>query len=76
MYSYICCRCLNCTAQIVLEDRAGSDAIIHRPPRPRAGREACPYCRTVFVPPNYYVKESEVPLLMGTYHQPSGQMPD
>jgi len=64
MYTYTCCRCTNCAAQIVLEDRADSDSIIHRPPRPRAGREACPYCRAVFVPENYYVKESGSPLLL------------
>ena len=64
MYTYVCCRCKNCTAQIVLEDRVGSDSTsLHRPPRPRAGREACPYCRTVFVPENYYVVESGSPLL-------------
>ena len=67
MYTYTCCRCTNCAAQIVLEDRADSDThIIHRPPRPRTGREACPYCRAVFVPENYYVKESGSPLLMRT----------
>jgi hypothetical protein len=64
MYTYICCRCTNCAAQVVLEDRAGSDGqLVHRPPRPRSGREACPYCRAVFVPENYYVKESGSPLL-------------
>ena len=25
MYTYTCCRCPNCTGQIVLEDRAESD---------------------------------------------------
>jgi hypothetical protein len=65
MYTYICCRCTNCTAQIVLEDRAGADTNLrHGPPRPRAGREACPYCRAVFVPENYYVTESWSPLLL------------
>ena len=62
MYTYICCRCTNCSAQIVLEDRAESN-MAHHPPRPRSGREACPYCRAVFVPENYYVKESGSPLL-------------
>ena len=66
MYTYICCRCPNCTAQIVLEDRADSDThLIHRTPRPRAGREACPYCRAVFVTETYYVVESGSPLLQG-----------
>lgn len=65
MYTYVCCRCKNCGAQIVLENRAGSDAdLLHRPPRPRAGRESCPYCRAVFVPDNYYVTESWSPLLL------------
>jgi hypothetical protein len=64
MYTYICCRCTNCAAQIALEDRADSEShLIHRPPRPRSGREACPYCRAVFVTENYYVKESGSPLL-------------
>ena len=62
MYTYICCRCTNCSAEIVLEDRADSD-MMHRPPRPRSGSEACPYCRAVFVPERYYVKESATPLL-------------
>jgi hypothetical protein len=65
MYTYICCRCTNCAAQIVLEDRADPDShLMHGPPRPRSGREACPYCRAVFVPESYYVKESESPLLV------------
>ena len=43
MYTYVCCRCKSCSAQIVLEDRGSSDTnSLHRPPRPRAGREACP----------------------------------
>jgi hypothetical protein len=64
MYTYICCRCTNCAAEIVLEDRADSvGQLIHRPPRPRSGHEACPYCRAVFVPEGYYVKETGSPLL-------------
>jgi hypothetical protein len=64
MYNYICCRCTNCAAQIALEDRADSfTEVLHRPSRPRAGREACPYCRAVFAPESYYVAESETPLL-------------
>ena len=64
MYTYICCRCTKCAAQIVLEYQANSDTeLLHRPPRPRAGREACPYCREVFEPENYYFKESGTPLL-------------
>jgi hypothetical protein len=53
MYTYICCRCTNCAAEIVLEDRADSEShLMHHPPRPRSGREACPYCRAVFVTEN------------------------
>ena len=64
MYTYICCRCTNCTAQVVLEDQGGSDTnLFRRPPRPRAGREACPYCRAVFMTKSYYVTESGTPLL-------------
>ena len=64
MYAYTCCRCTNCAAQIVLEEQGGSNTnLFRRPARPRAGREACPYCRTVFVPEKYYVAESETPLL-------------
>jgi hypothetical protein len=63
MYTYVCCRCTNCTAQIVLENREDPN-LLHRPPRPRAGREACPYCRTVFVPQSYYIKESVAPLAL------------
>jgi hypothetical protein len=64
MYTYICCRCTNCTAQVVLEDQGGSEpGLSRRPPRPRAGREACPYCRAVFVPESYYLTESGTPLL-------------
>ena len=62
MYSYICCRCTNCAAQIALEYQGDSDTS-RRPPRPRVGREACPYCRAVFVPESYYVTENETPLL-------------
>jgi hypothetical protein len=62
MYTYTCCRCTNCSAQIVLEDRAESETMIHRPPRPRSGSEVCPYCHAVFVPENYYVKDSVSPL--------------
>ena len=67
MYTYICCRCTNCVAQIALEEQSGSNTLFHRPPRPRAGREACPYCRTVFVPETYYVAESETPLLQQAF---------
>jgi hypothetical protein len=64
MYTYICCRCTNCVAQIALEERADSGTeVLHSPPRQRAGREACPYCRAVFTPESYYVGESETPLL-------------
>jgi hypothetical protein len=64
MYTYICCRCKNCAAQIVLEEQGGSNTnLFRRPARPRAGREACLYCRAVFVPKRYYVTESETPLL-------------
>jgi hypothetical protein len=63
MYTYVCCRCTNCTAQIVLENREDPGTnLIHRLPRPRSGREACPYCRTVFVPESYYIRESAAPL--------------
>ena len=61
MFTYVCCRCSNCTAQIILEEQ-NSDAF-RRLPRPRAGREACPYRRAVFVPETYYVTESGTPLL-------------
>jgi hypothetical protein len=65
IYTYTCCRCTNCAAQIALEEWADSEThVIHRPPRPRMGREACPYCRAVFVPENYYIKETGSPLLM------------
>jgi hypothetical protein len=65
MYTYTCCQCMKCAAQIVLEERAESGGhSLHGPPRPRSGREACPYCRVVFVPESYYVKESASPLLM------------
>jgi hypothetical protein len=64
MYTYVCCRCTNCNAQIVLEEQSGSHPdSLRRLPRPRVGREACPYCRTVFVSKTYYAIESETPLL-------------
>ena len=63
MYVYTCCRCTNCVAQIVLEEQGGSNTLFRRPARPRARREACLYCRTVFAPETYYVAESETPLL-------------
>jgi hypothetical protein len=49
MYTYVCCRCKNCSAQIVLEDRGDSDTNLpERPPRPRAdARRAHLGCRTV-----------------------------
>ena len=58
MYNYLCCRCAKCEGQVVLEDTN----LLHKPPRPRAGREACPYCQTGLVPQSYYVRESESPL--------------
>jgi hypothetical protein len=65
MCMYTCCRCTNCEAEILLEDREDSNTnLLHRVPRPRAGREACPYCRTVFVPRSYYIKESLAPLAL------------
>jgi hypothetical protein len=68
MYTYLCCRCPNCEAQIFLEDRENPAANLFRGvPRPRAGREACPYCRTVFVPKKYYITESDSPLLPETW---------
>jgi hypothetical protein len=60
MYTYMCCQCIRCEAQIVLEDRADTN-LLHKPPRPRPGREACPYCRAVFVPQSYYVRWSPEP---------------
>jgi hypothetical protein len=63
MYTYICCRCTNCAARIALEEWADSGYLPNRPPRPRPGREACPYCRAVFVAERYYVTESGSPLL-------------
>ena len=67
MYTYTCCRCTSCAAQIPLEDRADSDTLIHRPPRPRGGHEACPYCGAEFAPRNYYITESVSPLLLRAY---------
>ena len=68
MYAYTCCRCTNCAAQIVLEEQGGSNTdLFRRPARPRAGRAACPYCRTVFVPETYYVAQSETPLLQRAF---------
>lgn len=65
MYTYVCCRCTNCAAQILLEDREDPETnLFHRVPRPRAGREACPYCRAVFAPQSYYIKESVTPLAL------------
>jgi hypothetical protein len=63
MQTYICCRCPKCEAQIVLEDRADTN-FFHKLPRPRPEREACPYCRAVFVPLNYYVRESASPMAL------------
>ena len=64
MYTYLCCRCTNCGAQVVLENRADSHSdLVFRPARPRSGREACPYCRVVFIPENYYERESVTTLL-------------
>jgi hypothetical protein len=65
MYTYLCCRCKNCSAQIVLQDGGDSDTNLpQRPPRPRAGREACSYCRAVFIPASYYITESGTPILV------------
>ena len=51
MYTYIYCRCKNCAAQIVLEERGGSNTnLFRRPARPRAGREACPSLSGYFWP--------------------------
>jgi hypothetical protein len=70
MYTYVCCRCTNCAAQILLENREDPNSnLLHRVPRPRAGREACPYCRTVFVPQSYYIKESTAPLASHVWMQ-------
>ena len=37
MYTYTCCRCTKCEAQIVLEDRADAN-LIYKLPRPRPER--------------------------------------
>jgi hypothetical protein len=38
MYTYICCRCKNCIAQIVLEEQGGLNTdSFRRPARPRGG---------------------------------------
>ena len=37
MYKYLCCRCIKCEAQIVLEDTN----LLHRPPTPRPEHETC-----------------------------------
>jgi len=63
MYTYVCCRCVNCEAQIPVDESGSDEVASSRPSRPRTGREVCPYCRTVFVPESYYVTESETPLL-------------
>jgi hypothetical protein len=63
MYIYLCCRCTNCKAEILLEHRGDPFTnTVHHPPRPRAGRESCPYCREVFLPQSYYEKVSAAPL--------------
>jgi hypothetical protein len=63
MYTYVCCQCTNCGAQVLLENREDPKTnVLNRVPRPRTGREICLDCRTVFVPNTYYVKESAGPL--------------
>jgi hypothetical protein len=64
MFTYTCCRCTKCAAEVALEDRAESDHKIHKSPRPRTGHETCPHCRAVFLPETYYVRETGVPLLV------------
>jgi hypothetical protein len=78
-YPYTCCRCSNCAAQVVLEEQGGSNTLFCRPARPRAGHEACPYCRMVFVPEKYYVAGSETPLLqqaLAPFGEACGPHPD
>jgi hypothetical protein len=63
MFTYVCCRCTNCAARVVLEEWTEPGMyLLHRPSRPRAGREACPYCRSVFPAEQYYITESASPL--------------
>jgi hypothetical protein len=63
MYTYMCCKCTNCTARIVLEEWADSGMyLLHRPVRSRPRHQACPYCRTLFAPERYYITESGAPL--------------
>jgi DNA-directed RNA polymerase subunit RPC12/RpoP len=63
MPSVLYCRCPNCSARVILEqipNRGLSSEI--QSAQDRTGREACPYCRTVFVPESYRTIESDVDL--------------
>jgi hypothetical protein len=66
MPSYLCCRCPKCSAKIVLDLMPGLRPVsMDVATKGRTGREACSYCRAVFVPDNYYIFETDEELKVG-----------
>jgi hypothetical protein len=61
MFTYVCVAVRTAPHRLFWKSRTPMH--FRRLPRPRAGREACPYRRAVFVPETYYVTESGTPLL-------------
>jgi hypothetical protein len=63
---FLCCRCTKCSAKIVLDRLPGLEAVsVELATKDRSGREACSYCRAIFVPENYRIVESDEDLKLG-----------
>jgi hypothetical protein len=66
MPSFLCCRCPKCSAKIVLDQMPGLGPFsVDLAAKDRTGREACSYCRAIFVPENYYIVETDEDLKVG-----------
>ena len=66
MPSFLCCRCPKCSAKIVLDQMPGLGPFsVDHATKDRTGREACSYCREIFVPENYYIVETDEDLKVG-----------
>jgi hypothetical protein len=63
---FLCCRCPKCSARIVLDQMPGLEPVsLGVATKNRSGREACSYCRAIFVPENYHIVESDEDLKLG-----------
>jgi len=68
MFAYLCRRCRGCGSEFILEQmedpgsgRGGSGGSGGE----RSLENACPSCRSLFVPESYFVLQSAEPLMQG-----------